>query len=214
MTTARPHAPSKDETALLPPFEGLSLARISVPRTAAQFEAAAAEILAADVAGFDTEAKPTFAAGQASDGPHILQFALADKAFIFQPQRAESRAALARLLESEALQKVGFGLQSDRSQIQAKLGLTMRAVLDLDSVFSKRGYPKSIGVRAAVGVMLGRRFHKSKKTTTSNWALPQLNERQLLYAANDAFAALMVFEALRRTGMSPLPSAGTGRCWP
>ncbi|MDN3919178.1 3'-5' exonuclease [Roseateles violae] len=193
-------APSKDETALLPPFEGLGLAQIVVPRTAAQFEAAVDELLASGVAGFDTEAKPTFAAGQASEGPHVLQFALADKAFIIQPQREGATAALTRLLEAESLTKVGFGLQSDRSQIQARFGLTMRAVLDLDGVFRRLGYPKSIGVRAAVGLMLGLRFHKSKKTTTSNWALPRLGERQLLYAANDAYAALMVYRALQRDG--------------
>jgi ribonuclease D len=195
-------APSKDETALLAPFAGLGVERIAVPQTPAQFDAAADEILAAGVAGFDTEAKPTFAAGQASDGPHTVQFALADKAFIFQPQQAGSRVALARLLESEALLKVGFGLQSDRSQIQAKLGLTMRSVLDLDGAFRQLGYPKAIGVRAAVGVMLGQRFHKSKKTTTSNWAQPRLSERQLLYAANDAFAALRVWQALRLAGVA------------
>jgi ribonuclease D len=201
--TERRIAPSKDETALLAPFAGLAIEHIAVPQTQAQFDAAADEILAAGAAGFDTEARPTFAVGQASDGPHTVQFALADRAFIFQPQQPGSRAALARLLESDALVKVGFGLQSDRSQIQAKLGLTMRAVLDLDTVFRTLGYPKAIGVRAAVGVTLGQRFHKSKKTTTSNWAQPRLSERQLLYAANDAFAALRVWQALRLAGVTP-----------
>ncbi len=44
--------------------------------------------------------------------------------------------------------------------------------------------------------MLNRRFAKSKKTTTSNWAVGRLTDKQLLYAANDAYAALLVFEAL------------------
>ena len=202
----RLHAPTKDETELLPPFEGLTLERIVVPQTAAQFAAAAEAILGAGVAGFDTEAKPTFAAGEASGGPHVVQFALPDRAFIFQPQRAESRPALALLLESPQLLKVGFGLQSDRSQIHARLGLQLQAVLDLDTVFRQLGYPKAMGVRAAIGATLGQRFHKSKKTTTSNWALPRLNERQLLYAANDAYAALCVLQALERSGRYAPPA--------
>ncbi len=196
LPAVRLKAPSKEETALLPPFAGLPLARIAVPQRAADCMAAAERILAAGVAGFDTEAKPVFAAGQASDGPHLLQFALADCAYLFQPQHADCAAALALLLESPELLKVGFGLQSDRSQIQSRLGLALASVLDLDAVFRQRGYPKSMGVRAAVGAVLGQRFHKSKKTTTSNWAARRLDERQLVYAANDAYAALCVWRGL------------------
>jgi ribonuclease D len=72
------------------------------------------------------------------------------------------------------------------------LGVTLSAVLDLDTVFRK-GH---IGVRAAVGAVLQRDFRKSKRITTSNWAAEGLTPAQLLYAANDAFAALQVMEAL------------------
>lgn len=195
-------APSKDETELLPPFAGLTLDRIAVPQTPAQFAAAADAIRAAGVAGFDTESKPTFAAGEASEGPHTVQLALHDQAFIFQLHRAECWPVLRELLQSPQLLKVGFGLQSDRGQIHAKLGVDLQGVLDLDSLFRQAGYPKSIGVRAAVGVALQQRFHKSKKTTTSNWALAQLSERQLLYAANDAYAALKVWAALPALGLT------------
>lgn len=196
----RLQAPAKEETALLSPFAGLPLDRIHVPQSAAQCAAAAEAIMAAGVAGFDTEAKPTFAAGEASAGPHVLQFALADRAFVFQTQQGESLAALSMLLESPRLLKVGFGLQSDRSQIRSRLGLDLQALLDLDAVFRQLGYPKSMGVRAAVGATLGRRFHKSKRISTSNWAAARLDERQLLYAANDAYAALCVWRELQRSG--------------
>ncbi len=191
-------SPSKAETALLPPFAGLPLAGIVVPGNPAQCAAARAELLAAGCAGFDTESKPTFLPGQASDGPHLVQLALPDKAFLFQLHRPGCREALAELLQSTALLKVGFGLQSDRGQIRAKFGVAAGAVLDLNSVFQRLGYRSSMGVRAAVGVVFGQRFQKSKKTTTSNWALPQLSSAQLLYAANDAFAALRVWQALRQ----------------
>jgi ribonuclease D len=39
-------------------------------------------------------------------------------------------------------------------------------------------------------------MEKSKSVKTSNWALPALQPKQLLYAANDAYAALCVFEAM------------------
>ena len=187
---------TKAETALLPPFPGLSLAQIFVPRTASEFAAAAAEILAAGVAGFDTESRPTFSPGEVSGGPHVVQFALPSKAFIFQLHRRECRPFVTDLLQSERVQKVGFGLKSDHTQILAKLGVRPHAVLDLNTVFRKAGYRGQMGVRAAVGAVLGQSFPKSKTVTTTNWSLPQLTDRQLLYAANDAYAALKVHEAL------------------
>jgi ribonuclease D len=190
-------APSKTDTALLELFPGLSIAQIFVPRTRAEFSAATQEILAAGQVGFDTESKPVFAAGVASDGPHIAQFALHDKAFIFQLSHSACREPLMRIFASEDVLKAGFGLKSDLGQIQAKFGIKLQAVLDLNQVFSRQGYSKFMGVRAAVGAVLHQRFHKSKHTTTSNWSVAQLTPKQLLYAANDAYAALKVFEALK-----------------
>lgn len=193
----RKMAPTKEETSAMPPFPGLPLARIFVPRTQAEFAAAFDEILAAGRAGFDTESKPTFTFGEVSEGPHVVQFALSDKAFIFQPHRSEGHPFLTELLRSGKVLKVGFGLQSDKGQIHAKLGVQLQALLDLNSVFRKEGYNNSMGVRAAVGVVFQQHFHKSKKTTTSNWEARELTDKQLLYAANDAYAALKVLDALK-----------------
>ena len=192
----RPIAPTKSETALMKPFEGLSLEHIHLPGTQAEFKKAAREIIAAGVVGFDTESKPVFNAGQKNHGPQVVQFALRDKAFIFQLHRRECWSFVSDLLESEQVLKVGFGLKNDRGQIRSKLGVNLQATLDLDQVFRKRGYSGQIGVRAAVGAVLNQSFPKSKSVTTSNWAAPDLTSKQLLYAANDAFAALRVMEAL------------------
>lgn len=191
--------PSKADIALLEPFVGLPLEHIHVPTTKVQFASAAAEIKASEIVGFDTESKPTFVTGDISDGPHIVQFAIHNKAFIFQLHQADCRQYLIELLQSDHVLKVGFGLQSDRRHIHAKLGITLRAVLELNHVFRKEGYRDEMGVRAAIGLVLHQKFRKSKRITTSNWALPQLTNNQLLYAANDAFAAFKVLEALNRS---------------
>ena len=196
--------PEKDQVALLPPFAGLLLSQIEVPDTPQRCEAAVQALLAAGVAGFDTESKPTFRVGEVSDGPHTVQFALADRAYIFQLHRPACLDPLRALLLAPGLVKAGFGLESDRAQIQAKLGLVPQGVLDLNTLFVQRGYRRDIGVRSAVALAFGQRFAKSKKVTTTNWALPTLSASQLLYAANDAFAALRVWQLLQVT---PLPQA-------
>jgi ribonuclease D len=47
-----------------------------------------------------------------------------------------------------------------------------------------------------VAVLFNQRFMKSKKAATSNWANAQLSESQVVYAANDAYAAIRVWIAL------------------
>ena len=181
---------------MLPRFDGLSLDRIHVPKTKAECEAAATRIFAAGVAGFDTEARPTFAAGEKSTGPHVVQFALKDCAFIFQLHRGDCRKTVAALIASHRVLKVGFGLKNDHGQIRSRLGVSLENVLDLDHIFHRRGYRGQIGVRGAMGAVLGQNFQKSKRTTTSNWAAAKLTPSQLTYAANDAYAALKIMEAL------------------
>lgn len=193
----KPPVPSKSDIALLEPFIGLTLQQIHVPTDHAGFAAAAAAIHAAGIVGFDTESKPTFAVGETSDGPHVVQFALHDRAYLFQVHRTAGHPFLLDLLQSERLLKVGFGLRSDRKHVLARFGVHFDGVVDLNSVFSARGYQKEMGVRNAVGLVLQQRFAKSKKVTTTNWAQHALTEQQILYAANDAYAALKVLEALR-----------------
>lgn len=57
----------------------------------------------------------------------------------------------------------------------------------------KQGYRNTVGIRAAVAIVFNEQFHKSKHVTMSNWSCPTLSNNQLLYAANDAFAALRVY---------------------
>ena len=167
------------------------------PDRTEEFAAAATEIKAAGIVGFDTESRPTFVVGDISEGPHVVQFALHDRAYLFQLHRADGIPFLRELLQAEQLIKVGFGLGSDRRHIRAKLGVELGGTVDLNAVFSMDGYHKEMGVRAAVGLVLQQRFAKSRKATTSNWSQHQLTPQQIRYAANDAYAALKVLEALK-----------------
>ena len=203
----RKPTPSKSESALLEPFATLLLDRIHVPASEAEFAAATAAIFAAGVTGFDTESKPIFDRGVISDGPHVVQFALDDCAYIFQLHRTDCRAFLIEILESEAVLKVGFGLRSDHKEIRAKFGVTLRAVLDMNDVFNKEGHRGTTGARAAVAMVMNQKFHKSKAVSTSNWAVTQLSPKQLLYAANDAYVAIKVLRAMNLP-RDQLPIAG------
>lgn len=188
--------PDKDAIALLPPFERLGLDRITLVSTGAQAQQAHAALTQARAWGFDTESKPTFRVGEVSDGPHILQLATAERAWVFQLHDPECRAVAADLLALGGIAKAGFGLGDDKKRIVQKLGVQPQGILELNTIFRERGYRKDMGVKGAVAVLFNQRFMKSKKAATSNWANAHLTESQLVYAANDAYAAIRVFEAL------------------
>jgi len=188
--------PDKEQIALLEPFDRLGLDRIHLVATPSQAQDAWTELAAAGCWGFDTESKPTFFKDQQSEGPHIVQLATLDKAWVFQLHDRECRAVVADLLALAGVTKAGFGLGDDRKRIVSKLGIEPVDVLELNAVFRERGYRKDMGVKGAVAVLFNRRFIKSRKATTSNWANPRLSESQLIYAANDAYAAVRVFHAL------------------
>ena len=69
-----------------------------------------------------------------------MQFALNDKAFIFQLHLSECEKATAELLASKLVLKVGFGLKNDHTQIKSRFGVTFNRLLDLDQTFREIGY--------------------------------------------------------------------------
>jgi len=204
MTTHKT-TPHKDDIADLEPFAGLGMESVFVVTTVRQAGLALEELLSVGAVGFDTESKPTFHKGQKSEGPHVLQFATLEKAFIFQSAFIESHPVIIELLQSTLLIKIGFGLGGDLHQIANRFGIHPAAIVDLDRSFKKLGYRNAVGAKSAVAMFFNRKLLKSKSVTTSNWALRDLSERQLLYAANDAYAALRIFHALH--AVTPAPDA-------
>jgi len=201
MTEHTTHAtPSKDEIALLPEFGRLGLDRIQLVSTASAAREARAELLDHPAWGFDTESKPTFFKDQVSEGPHIVQLATLHRAWVFQLHDRACSEAVADLLGHAGHTLAGFGLGDDRKRLKAKLAVEPADILDLNAVFRSRGYRKDMGVKGAVAVLFAQRFIKSKKAATSNWAHPVLSESQLIYAANDAWAAARVHQALGLVG--------------
>lgn len=189
--------PGKDEIALLPAFQGLGLEQIEKLVTPEQFARAREAIKAAGLVGFDTESKPSFHKGAVSDGPHVIQLALDERAYIIQSGSNLPAGFLQDILGSASIIKVGFGLKSDRAHLLRKFGIKLAGVVDLTSPLKTLGYKQILGVRAAVAVLLGQNLPKSRSVSTSNWAQAVLDSRQLLYAANDAFAALKIHQAMQ-----------------
>jgi RNA polymerase sigma factor for flagellar operon FliA len=196
-------APDADPDATLPPYDGIALADVRLVRSSQDAAQALAALLAADSIGFDTESKPTFQKGEVSTGPHLVQLADDTHAYLFQIGAGAAASpgvgVLREVLESPTILKVGFGLGDDVRRLRAKLGIETRNVIDLSTALRAReGRERNAwGAKTAVARYFGKRLQKSRRITTTNWALPRLSEQQIQYAADDAHVALRIYRHWR-----------------
>ncbi len=203
MNTLPDPVPTPAPAPELPLYEGITLSDVVLVETADAAVEACRRMQAEAVLGFDTEAKPTFAKGEVSTGPHLIQLATENTVWLFPVRHPLEHPGLREILESPQILKVGFGLGSDLAQLRGKLGIEPRGILDLSLALPREAPNKTLGAKTAVARYLGRRMQKSKHITTSNWASPRLNERQMLYAANDAHVALRIYRLARAAGDLP-----------
>jgi RNA polymerase sigma factor for flagellar operon FliA len=187
----------------LPPYQGIAITDVVLVDSPAVALEAVRVLLAEAMLGFDSEAKPTFAKGEVSTGPHLVQLATEHRVYLFPVNARLDPQGLRNILESPRILKVGFGLGSDLAQLRARLGIEAQRILDLSRALPGEKPKQTMGAKTAVARYLGRRMQKSKRTTTSNWSNPRLTERQMLYAADDAQVALRVYRAALAEGHLP-----------
>ncbi|WP_180054216.1 MULTISPECIES: 3'-5' exonuclease [unclassified Acinetobacter] len=193
--------PSKEQIQQLPVFQNLPLQHIHIINSIEQCLALEKELKSCALFGFDTESKPTFKVGEVSTGPHLIQLASHDTAYLFQinPQILEF---LKPVFENRDQVKVGFGLKND-AHLFRKKGIELNSVIELSKCFSAFGFPNPMGLKNAMALLFQLNFPKSKKISTSNWARKILTPPQIQYAAADAYAPVLVFEELLRLGLLP-----------
>lgn len=186
----------------LPPFENLNNYNIVVIENSEQCKGIEEELKAVTFLGFDSESKPTFQVGEISTGPHLIQLATTQKAYLFHVNSSTLKF-LQPILSNPKQIKVGFGLKNDK-HIFHKKGIELESCVDLTKGFSHFGFKQQMGIQKAVALLFGHYLAKSKKVGTSNWARKPLTSQQINYATADAYAALLVFEALRKQNLLPV----------
>jgi ribonuclease D len=181
--------PTKEQIRELPLYTGLALLDITIIENEAD-AVNALKILKNEVClGFDTESKPTFRKGEMSAGPTLIQLATESKAFLFPTRFPAAVSSAMEILSNPKIKKVGFGIKGDNKELRTKLNINIKNTEDLSVKLKKlAGEKNSIGARAAVAMVLKLRLGKGAQI--SNWGAYPLRKNQILYAANDAHAAI------------------------
>jgi ribonuclease D len=156
------------------------------------------DILQETLVGFDTETRPAFRPGE-SYPPSLAQVATARAVYLFQVQRADIGAAVARMLGEAHIVKAGVGLADDLRSLKKIVAFHEKSIVDVGALAQRHGLKQS-GVRNLAGLFLG--FRIPKGTKTSNWARQKLSEQQIVYAATDAWACRELYLKFKELGLT------------
>lgn len=190
-----PFSISKEEINELPlgQFEG----KIFVIERPDQVEEAVDFLEDQHMIGFDTETKPSFRKGQFNH-VSLLQLSTPEHAFLFRLHLVGFPPTLRNLLEKENLVKIGAAVHDDLKALRKLTdSFYPQSFFDLNDELKKVGF-QNVGVRNLSGMVLKMRISKTEQV--SNWEAEKLTEKQLRYAATDAWACLEVFRVLREEG--------------
>jgi len=143
--------------------------------------------------GFDTETKPVFVRGH-QNKVALMQIATNKKVFLIRINHTGLQSEIIRFLENENILKAGVALRDDIKALQRLKRFEPKGVVELADLAKKAGLEIE-GVKRLAGLLLG--FRISKSVQTSNWEAPTLNEKQISYAATDAWVCLEIFKKLK-----------------
>ena len=145
------------------------------------------------VVGFDTETKPVFVRGQ-QNKVSLLQIALPDKVFLVRLKFTGMHTPILKFLESDDIQKAGVALRDDIKALQRLKNYDPAGFIELADMSKQAGLQVE-SVKKLTALLLG--FRISKSAQTSNWEAEVLNEKQISYAATDAWACLEIYHKLQ-----------------
>lgn len=152
-----------------------------------------AEVESHKVIGFDTETRPSFKKGQIFQ-VSLLQLAIPNKVFLIRVNHTGITEEITRLFTNPAVIKAGVGIRDDLKALQKLRTFDPANCFDLSSLAKQSGLQVE-SVKKLTALLLG--FRISKSAQTSNWEVPTLTQKQIEYAATDAWVCLELFEKLR-----------------
>lgn len=161
-----------------------------------QVKQAIAEISQYKVVGFDTESKPAFQKGEYNP-VSLLQIAVSDVVYLFRINMTGFTEELVSLFSDPDILKVGISIRDDIKELLKLAHFEPQGILELNTVAGELGV-KHAGVRSLSAIFLEIRISKTQQTT--NWERKDLNEKQLRYAATDAWVCLEIYKKLEYWG--------------
>ncbi|MDG0817198.1 ArsC/Spx/MgsR family protein [Bdellovibrio svalbardensis] len=176
-----------------PAFKFLSFpGKIHLINTDQELQAIALALESHKELGFDTETRPAFKKGE-SYPVALLQLATDTDAYIIRLKHIKNIEVIKNIFENPAVAKVGAAIRDDLKQLQKRFHFQPHGFIELQTVAKNKNL-KNIGLKGMTEEVLQATITKGPKTT--NWEAQELTEKQILYAATDAWIGLKLYQKL------------------
>lgn len=149
------------------------------------------------VLGFDTETRPSFKKGK-TYSPALVQIAGQNAVYIFQLKELPFGPYLAGLLSRPEICKTGVAVHDDMAALQKLHKFSPANVIDLTTV-ARKNKVMNFSLRGLAAFFLDIRISKGEQC--SNWSATTLSQRQIRYAATDAWASRAIYMAMKEKGL-------------
>lgn len=158
-----------------------------------ELRAVAGELALVKEFGFDTETRPAFKKGEVYNVA-MLQLATETDAYVIRFGKISEYEILKTIFENLEIVKVGVAIRDDLKQLQKRFQFAPQNFIELQNLAKIKGL-KNMGLKGMTEEVLQATISKGPKTT--NWELPVLTERQIKYAATDAWIGLMLYQKIK-----------------
>ena len=162
---------------------------IQIVESVEKMEAVAATLANESHLGFDTETRPSFKKGDYYP-PALIQLATKHCVYLFRISETETFDPLLPILESPHILKTGVAIKDDVKELRAMEDFTPNGFIEIADITVRLGY-ENRGLRALAGLLLQGRISKAAQVT--NWARPKLDNKQVRYAATDAWISREIY---------------------
>lgn len=151
------------------------------------------EVASHRIVGFDTETRPSFYKGQHYQVA-LMQIAIPEKVFLIRLKQTGIVNQMISFLENDEILKAGVGIRDDIKALQKLHPFQPNGFVELSALAKNKGLQVE-SVKKLAGLVLG--FRISKSAQTSNWEAPEYTEKQITYAATDAWVCLELYKTLK-----------------
>ena len=151
-------------------------------------------LLSQPILGFDTETRPAFEKGKRYQCS-LLQVSTRTDCFLFRLNKTGLCPAVVRLLGDEQVTKVGLAWNNDMLSLRQLGSFVSGRFIDLQDMVRELGIEDQSLVKIYAN-LFGERISKAERL--SNWERSELTDKQMEYAAIDAWACVRIYNEVDR----------------
>lgn len=153
------------------------------------------DILSEKYLGFDTETKPCFKKGKTNNTKaSLLQLATNNSTYLIRINKITMPQEIIKCFSNNEHLKIGVSIKDDLRVMMKISNFEPQGFIELQEYVKAFGI-EDMSLKKLAAIVLGYRISKSQQL--SNWEATSLSEKQIKYAATDAWVCREIYIKLK-----------------